>query len=69
MKESTINKKVTTVQVELDANDLDFIITEHFKRLYNAKTSEITIDLSQLIDYHPAPDFLMYVNYHREEVC
>lgn len=67
MKSSVINKKVETIEVELDVDDLDFIITEHFKRMYNATTSEVIVDLSEL--HHLSNrDCIIHMTYHREEL-
>lgn len=64
MKETTLNKKVTNIKVELEIEDLGVILTEHFKRLYNMTTSEITVDLNEL--QHLGA--LVYVDCTREEV-
>lgn len=47
MKITQIDKKVTESEVMLTKDDLELIITEYFKQMFNAKASELSITFEE----------------------
>lgn len=47
MKITQTDKKVTESEVMLTKDDLELIITEYFKQMFNAKASELSITFEE----------------------
>lgn len=47
MKITQVDKKVTESEVMLTKDDLELIITEYFKQMFNAKASELSITFEE----------------------